>query len=259
MVKDEPTASLRVLSATLYDAANSPLPSGTSWSAGMTKLSKANGAFANTTNTPTPVTGGADNAFKLQLTAAEVDTLGPLRVQFFDAPGGQLIAEYVDEVVSGSTATLTLHSGTAQAGAANSITLASGASAVNGTYVDATVYIDGGTGAGQLNTITAYTGSSKLAAVAKTWAVNPDATSTYKLLPSATPLAAAIATLNGVNVEGTLKLSDSIRLQNAVLAGKASNFEANSASFRSLDDSKTRVTLTVDSTGRPVATIGDLT
>ena len=101
MLQSQPTASLRVLSATLYDLAGAPLSSGTSWLAGMVKISKANGAFANTTNLPTAVTGGADNSFKLQLEIAEVDTLGPLRIQFFDSVGGDLIAEYTDDVVAG--------------------------------------------------------------------------------------------------------------------------------------------------------------
>ncbi len=99
MIQNQPTASLRALAALLYDTGASPLPSGTSWLAGMTLISKANGAFVNTYNTPTAVSGGADNSFVLQLEEAETDTLGPLRIQFLDGVAGNLLAEYVDEVV----------------------------------------------------------------------------------------------------------------------------------------------------------------
>jgi hypothetical protein len=106
MIQNQPTASLRTLSALLYDAYGSPLPSGTSWEAGMVKLSKANGAFVNTTNLPTAVADGADNSFVLQLEITEVNTLGPLRIQLFDEPDGNVIAEYVDEVVADLADTL---------------------------------------------------------------------------------------------------------------------------------------------------------
>ncbi|MDQ3070464.1 MAG: hypothetical protein M3R55_12150 [Acidobacteriota bacterium] len=102
MLQSEPTAELRALSALLYNTDGTPLAAATSWLAGMVKISKANGAFVNSTNTPTAVTGGATNAFKLQLTIAEVNTVGALRVQFFASVGGDLLAEYIDEVNTGT-------------------------------------------------------------------------------------------------------------------------------------------------------------
>ena len=259
MNQNEPVASLRTLSANLYDISGFPLASTTSWLAGMVKISKANGAFVNTTNLPTTVTGGADNSFKLQLEIAEVNTLGPLRIQFFDAVGGNLIAEYVDEVIDPLVlGMLVLRQGTAQAGAALSITLDSGASAVNGTYTDAIVYIDGGTGVGQINSGMDYVGATKVLTVAKPWSTNPDNTSTFKLLPGPAALASAKSTLDGVDVEGSYKLSDLIRLLTAINAGKASNYETDGAAFRDLADTKTRATYTYDSTGRPTVVIGDL-
>lgn len=71
------------------------------------------------------------------------------------------------------------NSGTAQAGSANTITLAAGASAVNQQYVGYTVSITGGTGAGQVGIVTGYVGSTKVATMAANWGTNPDATSTY--------------------------------------------------------------------------------
>lgn len=74
------------------------------------------------------------------------------------------------------------HSGTAQAGAATTITLAAGASAVNDYYKNDGVYILSGTGAGQFRFVSGYVGATKVATVA-TWGTNPDATSVYTLIP----------------------------------------------------------------------------
>jgi len=80
-----------------------------------------------------------------------------------------------------------LHSGTAQAGAAGSITLAAGASATDSLYVGEVVKIYGGTGAGQVRVITAYNGTTKVATVGRNWATNPDNTSLYAVLALAVP------------------------------------------------------------------------
>jgi hypothetical protein len=94
-----------------------------------------------------------------------------------------------DEAVSGHVAAgsfgathQTPSSGTAQAGAATTITLVSGASAVNDFYKNDGIYILSGTGAGQFRFITGYVGTTKVATVA-TWSTNPDATSVYVVLP----------------------------------------------------------------------------
>src|SRR6185295_19906933 len=79
----------------------------------------------------------------------------------------------------------TLTTGTAQAGAANTITLAAGASATDGLYDPGLIIIRSGTGAGQCRTITQYTGSTKVAAVDRDWRTNPDNTSVYVII--ATP------------------------------------------------------------------------
>ncbi len=134
MIISQPTASLRTLSALLYEVDGDPLPSGTAWVAGMTRVSKANGAFANTTNSPTTVSGGADNAFKLELTTTEVNTLGPLRVQIFDAAAGDLIAEYTDEVVTATLAANAITGDVIAASAATKISAAVGARLVEGAH-----------------------------------------------------------------------------------------------------------------------------
>lgn len=73
-------------------------------------------------------------------------------------------------------------SGTAQAGAAGSITLAAGASATDSLYNGQTIVIYGGTGAGQARTIFGYVGATKVASVSPNWTTTPDATSTYLVL-----------------------------------------------------------------------------
>lgn len=74
------------------------------------------------------------------------------------------------------------NSGTAQAGASTTITLASGASATNDYYKNDGVYILSGTGVGQFRFITGYVGATKVATVSA-WATNPDNTSVYTLIP----------------------------------------------------------------------------
>lgn len=69
--------------------------------------------------------------------------------------------------------------GTAQAGAATTITLAAGASAVDDFYNNHVITLTSGTGADQSKTITDYVGATKVATVDSAWATNPDATTTY--------------------------------------------------------------------------------
>ena len=71
------------------------------------------------------------------------------------------------------------HSGTATAGAAGTITLAAGASAVDDFYNRCVIELTGATGQGQFRLITDYVGSTKVATVSPNWKVNPDATTTY--------------------------------------------------------------------------------
>lgn len=71
--------------------------------------------------------------------------------------------------------------GTAQAGGSTTITLRSGASTNNGSYVGAEITILTGTGAGQKRTISSYNGSTKVATVSASWTTNPNNTSTYRI------------------------------------------------------------------------------
>ncbi len=74
---------------------------------------------------------------------------------------------------------------TAQAGAVQTITLDSGASAVNGYYsrYGMGVLIASGTGIGQYRLIIGYNGTSKIATVNVPWLTNPDNTSVFVIIP----------------------------------------------------------------------------
>lgn len=80
-----------------------------------------------------------------------------------------------------------LATGTAQAGASNSVTLASGSTSATGFYEGATVKLTGGTGAGQVRTIVGYNGTTKVASVDRNWTTTPDNTTTYALLATDSP------------------------------------------------------------------------
>ena len=89
---------------------------------------------------------------------------------------------YMLAVPAPGVETVTAHSGTAQAGGTTTtIVLAAGASATNDIYNSYTVRITGGTGSGQVGTITDYVGSTRTATITATtpWTAGPDATSTY--------------------------------------------------------------------------------
>jgi hypothetical protein len=91
-----------------------------------------------------------------------------------------------------------MSTGTAQAGAASTITLAAGANANDDFYNGATVTIYGGTGAGQTRQIQDYNGTSKVATVNRAWAVTPSTDSTYLISPNDWMLAITAQMLNSV-------------------------------------------------------------
>ena len=76
--------------------------------------------------------------------------------------------------------------GTAQAGAAGSITLASaGSSAVNDAYKGMIIETTAGTGSGQRRVISGYVGSTKVASIYPNWTVTTDVTTVYAIRKSA--------------------------------------------------------------------------
>jgi hypothetical protein len=73
--------------------------------------------------------------------------------------------------------------GTAQGGAAGSLTLDASASGVTDFYEGSLLVTTGGTGVGQVNMISAYNGTTKVATVARNWKTTPDNTTTFAVLP----------------------------------------------------------------------------
>lgn len=78
--------------------------------------------------------------------------------------------------------------GTAQAGAASTITLAASTSSTEADLIGKEVYVYSGTGSGQRARITAYNSSTKVATVSPSWSTTPDNTSLYLIVGHYRPL-----------------------------------------------------------------------
>ncbi len=119
--------------------------------------------------------------------------------------GGSVYIRGVVDVVDGSSGSVTivessvlnmakipnvLASGTAQAGAAGTITLASGDAAANDEYNYLAIEIVDGTGAGQVRWVYDYVNSTKIASITPDWTTNPSSDSVYRILPVVHPDAA---------------------------------------------------------------------
>ena len=123
------------------------------------------------------------------------------RTQRFFAKGSGVggtapeFAPYLQAAAMGQTLLAADSAGTAQAGAAGSITLAAGAPSTDLTgFVVETI---GGTGPGQGRVITAYNTATKVATIYPNWTVNPDATTTYAVRAGAmfVPVSTALKTI----------------------------------------------------------------
>mgnify|MGYP001181852268 CR=1 FL=1 len=76
-----------------------------------------------------------------------------------------------------------IHTGTSQGGGPNTIVLDAAASMEDGYYDDMLVRTTGGTGANQWSKIVDYDGATRTATIEGTWAVTPDATTTFTVIP----------------------------------------------------------------------------
>ena len=141
-----------------------------------------------------------NNAVKVQSgTGANQISLASGLVALTAAEHTSIAADVWDAAQSGHTASgsfgqaaQAIRAGTAQAGAAGTITLDSGASASDNWYQYTAVQITAGAGAGQTRLITGYTGSTKVAAVTPNWTTNPDATSVFVVRPVAEVVANSV-------------------------------------------------------------------
>lgn len=76
-----------------------------------------------------------------------------------------------------------VNEGLAQGGTINSITLNSLASSSDNAYEGQVIFIRSGTGEDQSNLVVAYDGTTKIATIHEDWAITPDDTSGYVMLP----------------------------------------------------------------------------
>lgn len=104
-----------------------------------------------------------------------------------------------------------IRSGTATAGAANTITLDGSASTTADFYVDNVIQITAGTGAGQARIITAYS-TGRVATVAPAWTVNPSSDSVFIILPGGSGDVTGTVDANIVAVDGNALNTSSAQL-----------------------------------------------
>lgn len=161
------------------------------------------------------------------------------------AAGGIARASFAAE-----TGMQTIRSNTAVAGAAGTITLDAGASAVDDFYNAAMVFITGGTGAGQVRFIVNYVGSTQVATIEPNWATNPDNTSTFAILPVASSLDDLI--------ENATSLRQMTRGMAAAMLGKSNGLNTTTAVYRDTSDTVDRISATVDAVGDRTSVALDL-
>lgn len=313
--QSEATAARRTVTFVCVDDTDGKTAeTGLTFSSSEVSVRKPAGSYAAVTNIGT-ITEIADGEYELELTATELNTLGPLHLKI-EKTGVRTTIMLIGQVVPwdpyasalpanvttwNGTAVATpttagvprvdvkameanvvtaaaiadaaidlatlsadallalgiLASGTAQAGGALSITLASGASAVDDFYNEIGIEIYDGTGAGQTNQIDDYTGATKVATVARAWATEPDSSSKYRLRGQASPTAAAQMTWEGIAIEGSDTAGDLLRGIVATLFGELAGLDAVRAAggtgdvtFKAADGTTTRITVTMSTDGR---------
>ncbi|MGB1223916.1 MAG: hypothetical protein ACPHCN_07210 [Mycobacterium sp.] len=163
------------------------------YAAGDIKLSKDGAATANPASSPTEIDMGTYMLLQIDLSATEMQC-ETLIIALADSAlehnvwivetYGHASARWPGKLSSASGAKLesqlsVLVTGTAQAGAASSITLASGESSTDDHFNNWMLYIVSGTGVGQSRFCDDYTGSTRVADVSPAWGTTPDATSVY--------------------------------------------------------------------------------
>lgn len=113
--------------------------------------------------------------------------VGLVRVKFGSSGGDVAVDLNTDRILCEYTSIaaerLILHSGLAQAGTSNTVTLDSGANATDDYYKHARILVAGGTGLEQERIVVDYVGSTRVATIAPPWVTNPDTTSVLEVLP----------------------------------------------------------------------------
>lgn len=209
-----------------------------SWVNADIQISKAGGAFAN--GVAASITDRGNGWYSYALASGDVDTVGQL-VLWITKSGSKpmrrvcWVQDLVDNRAIPSTPTtgsswarlklLTDASGTAQAGAAGTVTLATAAVATDSYYNNqTTVAIVGGTGVGQNRCITGYVGATRVASVTPNWVTNPDNTSQYVLIATPNCNSSGSVSIASGGITAASFATDSITAA-AIAAGAITNSE----------------------------------
>lgn len=178
----------------------------------------------NIATLPAAITGRA--AWRISLSAAEMSGK-EITVLIVDSATKAIVdqAETIQTYGHHSAADPrgVIRRGTAQAGAAGTITLDASASAVDDFYNGDTVYISSGTGAGQVRQIVDYVGATKVATVYSAgppvqgaqWVTAPDATSVFVVGPEA--IMPAAVTVSAGEVAATLSATQTAAIADKIL------------------------------------------
>lgn len=174
------------------------------------EVSKDSGTFSDCTNEATEI-ATSSGMYYLDLTGAEMTASVAAVIVKTSTSGAK-----TTPVVLYPKRTAVLESGTAQAGASTTITLASGASAKDSYYNGLYVLITNNSPAGaqyQARRVLSYVGSTRVATVESAWGTNPSSASTYDVLVPDTmgvaawagvklsdPAAAGVPDVNAKNV-----------------------------------------------------------
>lgn len=166
-------------------------------------LSNNNGSQSTVKPTSTSTdkfTLGDGYIWKYMLTLDAVDAVKFLTSDFFPVKylttdNGSLQWDVQTAATSGSIDTVSIlvagtgylsHSDNVVDASSNSVTLDTTASSTNSVYNNYSIYILSGTGAGQMRTISTYTGATRIATISTNWSTQPDTTSVYIVSPRVT-------------------------------------------------------------------------
>ena len=119
-----------------------------------------------------------------------------------------------------------LVTGTAQSGAANTITLAAGSSTVSGYYNEYYVRIAGGTGTlNEVKQVTGYDGTTFIATVDSAWTTPPDSTTQYVIQEGAQPfvLDASTGDVKYLHLTWMVSGQRKITIEQGIFAGVSSD------------------------------------
>ena len=166
-----------------------------------TEISQDQGTFGDATNEATEI-ATSSGMYYIDLVAGELDTKSTAGIVKTSTSGAKTTPFVLYPV-----RLPVIRTGTAQAGAASTMTLDAGAAAIDDFYNGCYVNITNNTptnAQGQARRIVDYVGSTKVATIEGTWGTNPSSSSTFEILlsPEAVSLAALAGTPPVVHAAG---------------------------------------------------------